>query len=474
MSGFFKSIRWRLQLWHGVLLVLVLAGYGWTSYRAAMRHRMASIDRELQRHSAVLIKTLPPWFPRNSPSNEPSSEESMELRIRPSAPLLRLFEESDSYFLLVAFLSEKSYRSPGCPEDLPIPEPFKKAAHFRFETRGEFREFAQPGGRGYRVLVGRNIGDDLAEMRRFAWILCGAGGGVLLVGLTGGWWLATRAIRPVRTIGETAKRIADGKLEERIDLADTDSELGELAGVLNETFDGLHDSLARQVRFTADASHELRTPVSVVLAQTQTALKRERSGDESRDTIEACQRASERMRHLVESLLTLAQLDSGEEEVVRETVEVERTARETVELMQPLAVEKGVKLVTALESSVRCEGDPERLAQVVTNLLSNAILHTAPGGEVRVSVTREEAAAVLVVEDTGEGIAEADLEQIFDRFYRADRSRGSANGGSGLGLAITKAIVESHGGSIEVASVPGEGTTFTVRLIATPDPVQPR
>ena len=159
---------------------------------------------------------------------------------------------------------------------------------------------------------------DLAAMRRLALWLTAAGAAVLLLGLAGGWWVATRAIRPIEAISATAVKIAGGDLSQRINAADTDSELGRLAGVLNSTFARLEAAFAQQARFTSDASHELRTPVSVILSQTQTALSRERTSPEYREALEACQRAARRMKTLTESLLELARLDAGQEPMKRE------------------------------------------------------------------------------------------------------------------------------------------------------------
>ena len=318
---------------------------------------------------------------------------------------------------------------------------------------------------GESLLVGRSIEPDLAELRQFAWTLAGIGGVVLLCGLAGGWVLASRAIRPISDISATAVKIAGGDLSQRIDAADTENELGRLAGVLNSTFARLEASFAQQGQFTADAAHELRTPVSVLLMQTQTALKQERNAADYRATIEACQRAAQRMRGLLESLLELARLDSGQEPMKKMRFDLGRAAQECVELVRPLAQERNIQIETDLPA-LEWTGDMERLSQVITNLLTNAIHYNRDAGQVRVFVREQKHEALVTVSDTGMGIADNDLPRIFERFYRADKSRSNAKGRTGLGLAISKAIVEAHGGTIEVTSQPGVGTTFTVRLPA--------
>jgi heavy metal sensor kinase len=320
---------------------------------------------------------------------------------------------------------------------------------------------------GERFLVGRDISDELAGMRRFAWLLASAGAVVSLLGLAGGWWVSTRALSPIAAISAAAAKISTGDLAQRIQTADTSSELGNLARVLNDTFARLQASFERQAQFTADASHELRTPVSVVLTQTQSALARERPAAEYRESLAACQRAAQRMRRLTESLLTLARLDSGEATTTREPCDLDRLACEAAELLRPIAEEQRVTL--EFESTpTRCEGNAEQLGQVVTNLVSNAIGYNRPGGSVRVKVAAESGAAVLTVTDTGQGIAPEDLPHVFERFYRADNSRNRrTGGGAGLGLAICKAIADAHHATLEVASTQGQGSTFALRIPAT-------
>ena len=192
-------------------------------------------------------------------------------------------------------------------------------------------------------------------------------------------------------------------------------------------------------------------------------MKRERTSAEYREGFEVCQRAARHMRQLLEALLILAREDSGENAINREPCMLDEIARDGVELLRPLAEERNVKVHLDLEEAP-VTGDALQLGQVVINLVKNAIDYNRDGGEVRVSVRREDDGALLVVSDNGLGIADADLPQVFERFFRADRSRSSTDGHTGLGLAICKAIVEAHEGSIEVCGQANEGTLFTVRI----------
>jgi signal transduction histidine kinase len=501
----FNSIRWRLQAWHGLILVLVLAGFGLTAYHVARDNQLRRIDQELDQRIIGLFRPQPSERPRDRGPGRPPGpppEGGRDNRFPDPAEFLNrmrtVIEQAGAIegnqtntFYYVLWQSNRTIfaRSPGAPANIPFPDFLRPAetqgapagggsvgpgapasAGFRgppmpfvARTRGEFRELFRFGPFGDCLLVGRSMAPDLAAMRRLAFWLIAAGATVLLLGLAGGWWLATRAIAPIEDISATAVKIAGGDLSQRINVADTESELGRLAGVLNSTFARLEAAFANQARFTADASHELRTPVSVILSQAQTALSRDRSSAEYRETLEACQRAAKRMRRLIESLLELARLDAGQEPMKREAFDLARVARESIELVRPLASERRIEIQSDL-AAVECAGDAERIGQVLTNLLTNAIQYNREAGRVSVVAGTENGAAWLTVADTGEGIPSEALPHIFERFYRADESRSGARGATGLGLAICKAIVDAHSGSLEVSSKPGAGSAFTVKL----------
>lgn len=350
------------------------------------------------------------------------------------------------------------------PPPAPPPNTAQRPAP-QFRQRGDRREVILPGPQGTRVLVGRSTRRERDELRRLLLVLLLAGGGVLGVGLAGGWLLADRAVRPIDAITETARAISATDLARRIDVAETRSELGALAATLNETFARLEAAFARQVRFTADASHELRTPLSVIHSHLELALAKDRTGDEYRRTIETALRASKRMRSLIEALLVLARADAGGLELKRQTFDLGEVVNDCAAMLTPLAADRHVSIVTDLRAAF-VSADRTRVSQVVTNLLNNAIAYNREGGRVEVALAAHGGDAALIVADTGVGIPAADLPRLFERFYRADRSRNRDTGGTGLGLAICKTIVETHGGSISVTSREGAGTTFTVRLPA--------
>jgi heavy metal sensor kinase len=329
-------------------------------------------------------------------------------------------------------------------------------------TADGFREILNLTPGGETIVVGCSLAPELHDLELAALNLTAIGGLILLVGLAGGWWFVGRALRPVIAISATAAKISAGDLSQRINVGEADSELGQLAAVLNSTFARLETAFAQQKRFAADAAHELRTPVSVMLTQTQTALNRERDAAGYKQAVEACQRAAQRMRRLIESLLELTRFDAGQEVLKRMKFDLAKTVADAIEMGQTLADERGVKIIPEVRP-LEITGDPERLTQVVTNLLTNAIQFNQPEGEVRLNLYLEGGLGVLQISDTGKGISREDLPRVFERFYRADKSRTGA-GNSGLGLSICKAIVEAHGGTIEVSSQPDAGATFIVRL----------
>ena len=448
-----RSIRWRLQLYYGLLLVAVLCGLGATAFHFERSRQLGRTDAELQTRVAALVDAL-----RAVPGGGPEKRDVPSPKF--SAEQAALFGGRDGYYFVIWMRGEKPLLvSPNAPAE--VPRPAKGASIPRM--RGEFREsflFAAPVD---CLLVGRSVAGEQAEIRRFALVLLGAGAVVLGAGLLGGWWFTMRAIRPVEDIIATAEQISATDLSRRIRMDDTTSELGRLASVLNSTFSRLDAAFSQQAQFTADAAHELRTPVSVILTQTQSTLARERSADDYRETLEACQRAAQRMRRLVDSLLELARLDAGQEPLRRAECDLATITADGIAHIRPLAEARGLAISTAL-SSAPIHADQERIAQVVTNLLGNAIEYNHDGGNIRVATGLDGNFAVITVSNTGPGISEAELPHIFDRFRRADGSRTS--GHAGLGLAICKAIIAAHDGSIDVQSAADGETTFRVRFPA--------
>ncbi len=333
--------------------------------------------------------------------------------------------------------------------------------------RAHFREVVLAGRFETNILVGRSLHHEVLLLHRFGGMLALVAVGVLGVGLLGGWWFTGRAIRPLAAMTRTAESISEQTLSQRIDITETDSELGQLAEVLNRTFDRLQTAFERQVQFTADASHELRTPVAVILAQIELALARQRSEQDYRDALGTCLRASQRMKTLIESLLVLARLDAGATELAAEPVALDRLVVEAVDLITPLADQRRI-IITMDVHPVTVTGDRHRLAQVLVNLLTNAIRYNRDEGRIEILTRADADMAVVTIRDTGIGIAMEHLPYIFDRFYRVDPARSRSEGSSGLGLAICQGLVAAHRGTLSAQSTLGEGTTMELRLPSTP------
>ena len=283
-----------------------------------------------------------------------------------------------------------------------------------------------------------------------------------------GSWIARRALAPVDQITNEVREITDGRsLHRRLPSTMVKDELGRLADTLNQMMDRLERSFSALRRFTADASHELKTPLTVLRAGVERAITTPRLPQESLESLEEVLQEINRMTELVDTLLTLARADEGTVGLHREPVDLRQLVEETRETGDLLAEDAGVTMkVEAPLEPVVVAVDASRIRQLVLNLLTNAVKYTPSGGRVTLWLERDDGRVKLGVSDTGIGIASGDLPHVFDRFWRADtaRTRTSERPGVGLGLAICKWIAEAHGGSIDVQSRPGRGTTFTVTL----------
>lgn len=291
---------------------------------------------------------------------------------------------------------------------------------------------------------------------------------VLLLGAFGSYWLAKRAFRPILHLTRTAREIKAGDLHRRVPIPRARDEVHDLALTLNEMIGRLDQAFTQQRRFVADASHELRTPVTVIRSITDVALEEPLGLEECVEALRDINAEAERLGQLTNDLLTLARVDEEQMPLDREPVRLDLLAFDVAATMEPLVVERGIALQVQELEPVTVLGDTARLIQVMMGLVDNALTYTNAGGTVTLGIEVHSAAARLVVRDTGIGIAEEDVAHIFERFYRADPARSRAAGGSGLGLAIADWVVRAHGGSIAVKSQVGQGSTFTVTLPLAP------
>lgn len=450
----FNSIQRQLMAWQAILLTLVVVALGAAFYLRVRRSTLEQVDADLVGAAQSLATS---WSSVHSPHG---------LAV-PDAFRHRMGRgpKETPYFLIWNDAGENVAAEGPLPPELENPgrPPEKKGPHpYHPQDRGENHEVILRDDAGVVVLVGRNLQRERDQLRRLLKWLAAAAAGTLALGLCGAWLLARRIARPLEQMTLAAEGISPATLAQRVDVPTNRNEIGRLAGVINGMLDRLQQAFERQQQFTSDASHELRTPVTVILAHTDDALAQDQSADEYREALAACRRAGLRMKSLIESLLMLARSDAGKLIAVDE-VDLSPIVASAVEATAHAAGEAQVKVTTQL-TSVMVRGDAARLEQVFVNLLSNAIVYNRPRGEVRVQLSSDHGEAIITVADTGIGIGDADLPHVFDRFYRVDASRSSPSASSGLGLAIGHEILRAHGGQIEVASQVGQGSTFTVRL----------
>jgi two-component system, OmpR family, sensor kinase len=313
-------------------------------------------------------------------------------------------------------------------------------------------------------LTGRN-----RMLRQLAWLLAGI---TVLSGaatFVGGWWLALRAVKPVHEITDQAESIRAGTLGRRISAHADSQEYQSLVRVLNSMLERLESSFEMQRRFTADASHELRSPLTVLKGEIELALRRDRPNDEYRRVLQSNLQEVDRLTWLAQDLLTLARSDAGVMQPRLQFADVVALSRTVLDRLGSKAEERHVDLVLDAPPVVEALVDPGLFEQLLWNLLDNAVKFSPPGAAVRVAITRDGGACTLDVADRGPGIPESDTPRIFERFYRGDPARTAArDGGTGLGLAIVRAMAEAHGGTVAARPNPGGGTVFSVNLPLVP------
>jgi heavy metal sensor kinase len=287
---------------------------------------------------------------------------------------------------------------------------------------------------------------------------------VLLASLLG-YWLSGRSLAPVNRIIKTAELINAQNLSRRLEVPEARDELRRLTETLNAMLVRIETSFKRITQFTADASHDLRTPVAVIRTTAEVTLRRPRLDHEYRDALLRILETSVDTSDLLENLLTLARADAGAAGIEMHTVDLVSHVQKVRTRTALLAAEKGIDVAAKTpEGSVFARADAIAIDRLLLILLDNAVKYTPRGGRCEISLSQSAGHAEISVRDSGVGIAEKDLANIFDRFYRADRVRGKSNGGAGLGLAIARWIAEIHGGTIVAESTVGRGSAFYVRL----------
>ncbi|HEV8207759.1 MAG TPA: ATP-binding protein [Acidimicrobiia bacterium] len=340
-------------------------------------------------------------------------------------------------------------------------------------NNGEFRVRAERLADDSLLMVALPLDDVNSTLHRLLLTEIFVTVAVLFVAVGLGLWLVRVGLRPLRNIEGTAANIAGGELSLRVEQADDRTEVGRLGMALNTMLERIEDAFAKQQaseerlrRFVADASHELRTPVSAVGAYAELFERgaQQRPADLAR-VLRGVRVETSRMQALIEDLLLLTRLDEGRP-LERQPVELVGLAGEAAEAAQTISGDWPLSIEA--DEPVEVTGDRMRLREILDNLLANVRTHTPPGTRTTLRVRQEGDEALLEVADEGPGLDAEDAARVFERFYRADPSRARDRGGTGLGLAVVAALVEAHGGRVEVDATPGAGATFRVRLPVSP------
>jgi heavy metal sensor kinase len=456
-----RSIRGRLFVWFlGCTSVLLISG-GIYLYYEVKEIVLSSVDRTLHSKEQLITGLL----------HEEHGEVEFELSeiilgeysIPRSGHYYKVMMDGgilaaspslvDDYFDLASgtlesydsLRNENIYTSTG-----PDKEPIRTLRH-------RFKSF----NRSFDIFVAESISESVGIMdtfRKFLILLIPVSiGAVCLVGL----WITNHSLNPVEEFSATIKTITHKNLNERIH-AETE-ELAGLADSFNQMLTQLQKSFEADRRLISDASHELKTPVSVIKAHCDVLLRKDRTPEEYKEALETIKTVSENMGRLIKDLLSLARLDSGVLTPVNfKDISLNECIQKAVDLAGPLAGKRSVTIKTGLAGGIRVQGDEARLTETFLNLVENAVNYNRENGIVEISAVIKDGKVHVSVSDTGVGIRKEDIERIFERFYRADTARNTE--GTGLGLSIVKAVVESHGGNIKVESELGKGSVFTIEL----------
>ena len=449
-----SSVGTRLTAWFSAILAtaLLVTGIG---VRLGMRQSIHdTVDRDLHARLEGMRQFLEKEI--NDPDSGPLSDELAEQSsLTPAGSFFRIAGNNGKWI----------YQSKGT-EGWPLPEPQLPAQGLirTINTEGRPSRVLAAWTRVGAIQIGAPLGAFYEMLNGFLWTAVLVSPALLLFAGAGGYWMSRRALQPVDEITRTAQTISEKDLSQRLPGRGVGDELDRLSETLNAMFSRLESSFNRITRFTADASHELRTPVAVIRATAELARNKPRSEREYQQALDTILAESEHTSALIDDLLLLARADAGADELVSEWFDLGESIRSVCTEARVLAEARNIELIAKAATGLYVKADARAIHRLLLILLDNAIKYTPHGGSVRISSRVETGWARVTVQDTGTGIAEEDLPHIFERFYRASKDRSRINGGSGLGLAIAQWIAAKHGGSIAAESVPGSGSTFILRL----------
>lgn len=455
------SIGVRLTLWYLAIFAFAQVVFG-AGMWFILRHNLYDLVDDGLEEQVDDLKNFLQSQPQNRSIAKVQEEVNETYAIEHSGNYLEVYAEHGELIYRSAFLQAH-------PSALIPPDQVESPALRNRKIDGRhFRFIAQKfhvNGHVYTVEMGVPSEEAVETLHLFRSYLLMFAPLLLLVAGGGGYWLSRRALSPVDALVRTARQVSGTNLNSRLQKLETGDELQRLSDTLNEMLDRIESAFLRITEFTADASHELRTPISLIRTEAELALRRSRGEAEYKESFRHILLEAERTTGLIEQLLSLARADSGRETLRLQPVDLRQTLDSVVEGWQQVANIRNLQFSASLDvSDFFILGDQTLLRRLADILLDNAFKYTTPPGSVRLSLETKGDCAVITVQDSGVGIAEEEQSKIFQRFYRVDKARSRAQGGAGLGLAIAQWIVTQHRGSIVVESRCGDGATFRVEL----------
>jgi heavy metal sensor kinase len=438
-------------------MVAIFAFAGVLLFVAVRSAAEQTIDADLLARLGAVRGTLPGDL-KAKPADNLSEELDEQVATGASGAWLQVADSTGRWVYRSAAIQDQEQR----PPSIHTPHAGSRARTEAIHGR-PFRILTAPANGGI-VQIGIPIGQSSDLLRELQSTLVVAGPLLLLLASFGGYWMSGRALKPVDDIAVTVERISSANLSERLRVRGTGDELDRLSGLINQMLERLESSFQRVTQFTADASHELRTPVAIIRTTGEVMQKSTGTLQEHQMEWAEVIGQAHRMCALIDDLLLLARTDAGRSSLAFEGMDLAEVSREAVDETRVLVEAAGLQLTTSIPPSIPMTGSRTALHRVLLVLLDNAIKYTGPGGEIALRTHMAEfsrkRSAVVEVRDTGVGIPARHLPRIFDRFYRVAADRSRTSGGAGLGLSIAKSLALLHGGDIEAESVPGEGSVF--------------
>lgn len=460
------SIGLRLTIWYLAIFALAQLIFGVGMWFILRKNLHDVADTTL----AGQVEDVRRFLEGQSPDQSPADlrrEVTEEYSAETGGDYLQIVDADGNWIYRAPALAQRGF-PPVAPNFLRKPihqdEQFGKKP-FRFVAQR-----IDVHGHAYTVQAGTLADEEAETLERFQDYLLLFAPVVLLVAGVVGYWLSRRALAPVDALTRTARTITGNTLSSRVDQLHTGDELQRLSDTLNQMLARIEIAFNRVTEFTADASHELRTPISLIRTEAELALRRSRGEEEYREALRHILLEAERTTSLIEELLALARADSGRQELNIQSIDLRGTLQEVAAGWRQVANVRGIQFSERiLDVELRVLGDATALRRVLDVLLDNAFKYTPrSGGMVSLGAEEISGRAVISVRDNGIGIAEEEQKRIFERFYRVDKARSREMGGAGLGLSIAQWIVLQHHGEIVVESVLGAGSIFRVTLPLAP------